>query len=206
MNVELTIQEMYNEYPTLFIDRVDALNHLFCTIGNEYDWKNDELVSSGYSYPKKKDIEKLKNDLVDGKAFQHNKLSLRGQHQYYINQRTAEETERLAERSKMFVKDFLDCEQFLLQAYPDDKYHNYPRNMRWYFYLGDYCKNFAYLFNYPKNIKPDWLAAIEETKQYLKEDGYDLETPIDTKTNWELYREIHRQNDRERAEILKNLK
>ena len=58
MNVELTIQEMYNEYPTLFIDRVDALNHLFCTIGNGYDWKNGELVSSGYSYPKKKDIEK----------------------------------------------------------------------------------------------------------------------------------------------------
>ena len=56
MNVELTIQEMYNEYPTLFVDRVDALNHLFCTIGNGYDWKNGELVSSGYSYPKKKDI------------------------------------------------------------------------------------------------------------------------------------------------------
>lgn len=206
MNVELTIQEMYNEYPTLFVDRVDALNHLFCTIGNGYDWKNGELVSSGYSYPKKKDIEKLKNDLVDGKAFQHNKLSLRGQHQYYINQRTTEETERLAERSKMSVKDFLDCEQFLLRAYPDDKYHSYPKNMRWYFYLGDYCKNFAYLFNYPKNIKPDWLAAIEETKQYLKEDGYDLETPIDIEANRKHYREILRHNNEEHTEILKNLK
>ena len=38
MNVELTIQSMFDDYPTLFKDRADCLNHLFCVIGNGYEW------------------------------------------------------------------------------------------------------------------------------------------------------------------------
>ena len=46
MNVELTIQDCFDNYPGLFKERVDVLNHLFCVIGNGYDWKNGELVDN----------------------------------------------------------------------------------------------------------------------------------------------------------------
>ena len=59
----------------------------------------------------------------------------------------------------------------------------------WYFFLAGYCKRYAYLFNYPKDIKPDWKNSIDECKRLLKEDGYDLITEIDREKNWEIYRE-----------------
>jgi hypothetical protein len=49
------------------------------------------------------------------------------------------------------------------------------------------------LFNYPDDIKQDWLDAIEECKQMLIEDGYDVEhpdeNPIDVDANLQTYRE-----------------
>lgn len=65
MNVECTMQAMFNDYPDLFQSRTDCLNHLFCVIGNGYEWRNGELVCGN---EKEKDYERL---LVNGKAFQH---------------------------------------------------------------------------------------------------------------------------------------
>ena len=49
----------------------------------------------------------------------------------------------------------------------------------WYFFLAGYCKRYAYLFNYPEDIKPDWKNAIDKCKRLLKEDEYDSITEID---------------------------
>ena len=78
MNVELTIQAMFDDYPTLFKDRSDCLNQLFCVIGNGYEWYNGELAEDADAYSKE-EIKNLKSHLVDGKAFQHNKMSLRAE-------------------------------------------------------------------------------------------------------------------------------
>ena len=55
------------------------------------------------------------------------------------------------------------------------------RKKRWYFYREydgvvtiDCEKEYAFLWNYPEDIKPDWLAEIEETKTLLREDGFDV--------------------------------
>lgn len=163
MNVECTIQEMFDTYPTLFKERADCLNHLFCVIGNGYYWENGELVDS----PNDSGVAKIcECHLVNGKAYQHNKLSLRDE--CYFN--------NLVDRSDevMFVKWVL--------SRPDNVYHKYPRYKRWGFYLQGYCE-YAKLFNYPDDIKKDWLDAIEECKCLLAEDGYDLITPIDTTKN-----------------------
>ena len=123
MNLEVTLQAMYDNYPLLFADRVDCLNHLFCVIGNGYDWVNGELVDpSDEKAPPK-------NPLLNGMAHQYNKITLR--------------------------------------AFQ-------PRKKRWYFYPEGVNKKYAYLFNYPADIKEDWLAAINECRQMLLEDGYDV--------------------------------
>ena len=46
---------------------------------------------------------------------------------------------------------------------------------RWY----PLSKKYSYLFNYPKDIKPDWMALIEECRQMLIDDGIDLENVPD---------------------------
>lgn len=36
------------------------------------------------------------------------------------------------------------------------------------------CKDYSYICNYPKDIKPDWKALINECKAMLKEDGIEV--------------------------------
>lgn len=184
MKLELTIQSMFDEYPTLFKERSDCLDHLFCTIGNGYHWKNGELVSNDDDYTSD-DISKWQNHLVNGKAYQHNKLSLRAEAIHYANERKKEDAPLPPSIQAIFDK----ADEKYFARLPDDVYHKRERKYRWYFYLGGYCTRYAKLFNFPEDIKPDWLAGIEECKQMLIEDGYDIEHPddnaIDTKANWE---------------------
>ena len=175
MKVELTIQEMFDNYPTLFKDRSDCLNHLFCVIGNGYDWINGELVEGpeDYSAEEQKAFE---SRLKDGKAFQYNKLSLRAEAKEYYRRRLEKHPEESLNNA---LSRKLDEEYF--NSIPDDEYHKYERRKRWYFYVNipgheriDYHKEFAYLWNYPEDIKPDWKEALEETKRLLREDGFDV--------------------------------
>ncbi len=45
MRFEDTIQYMYDFFPDLFYNRQKCLDHLFCVIGNGYEWVNGELIS-----------------------------------------------------------------------------------------------------------------------------------------------------------------
>ena len=180
MNVELTIQEMFDNDPTLFTERADCLNHLFCVIGNGYEWVDGELVDSESVY----DEEALKSHLVDGKAFQHNKMSLRAKaleyHKRYL-EKCPNKNKYVSELEKKLDEEYFN-------SIPDDEFYENPRRERWYFYVKSpgqepcirYNKDFAYLFQYPENIKPDWLAAIEECKVLLREDGFDLDEQEET--------------------------
>lgn len=181
MNVELTIQEMFDSYPTLFKERADCLSHLFCVIGNGYEWVNGELVECTCIL---EDIEKITSHLVDGKAHQHNKLSLRAESQYYQNQRIAEGwfEERKDKYSDEDVEELKAIFQKNINTMPDDVYYREPdRKKRWGFYVNipgheqiNFHEKWAFLFNYPDDIKPDWKEAIEECRRLLIEDGFEL--------------------------------
>lgn len=134
MTLEQTMQCMFDDYPALFRTRRDCLNHLFCVIGNGYEWHNGRLMVV-YTEDGKTVYcdEPSATPLVDGKAFQHK----------------------------------------------PDPYH-VKRNFHWYFHVTtptggvihhDLCKSHSYLWNYPEDIQPDWLAGIEECKTLLRADG-----------------------------------
>lgn len=80
MKLEETIQEMFDEYPDLFQERWQCLDHLFCVIGNGYEWVNGVLIEPYMVSPKtgryiKKTGKYLKfnGELgEDGKAIQRN--------------------------------------------------------------------------------------------------------------------------------------
>ena len=103
-----------------------------------------------------------------------NKMSLQAESIHYFNE--------------YHKREMNEIEREYFAGLPDNVYHKRERKYRWYFYLGGYSTNFAYLFNYPSDIKTDWLAGIEECKSMLIEDGYDVEhpddNPIDTMANW----------------------
>ena len=192
MTLELTIQDLFDRFPGLFKERSDCLNQLFCTIGNGYDWENGELVGGDIS---DEYIEVLKSHLVDGRAFQHNKLSLRAESVYYNTSNGKDPYAGCSEEERRMLEN---AYQKYLEKLPDDVYHKLPRNKRWSFWLSGYSTQFAYIFNYPDDIQSDWLDGIKECKQMLIEDGYDIdhpnENPIDTMSNLEEYRRLLREH------------
>ena len=199
MTLELTIQKMFNDYPSLFKERADCLNHLFCTIGNGYYWENGELVDCGSICRAPEDVDKeelelLQGQLIRGKAFQYYKMSLRDEvYEMIARERKREDFDERLERCGMTKLQWAELSLKEIEEAPPNVYYKIKdRKMRWYFFIGGYCKQFAYLWNYPKNIKEDWLAGIEETKTLLMEYGYDLETPIDKNANFEEYKKEYR--------------
>lgn len=189
MNVELTIQEMFDSCPTLFKERADCLDHLFLTIGNGYEWVDGELVADCGDYnPTQEELDNLSSRLVDGKAYQHNKLSLRAESQLYENQRIAEGWyEKIQKRNPDYNIDKMkERNQRFIDKMPDDVYYEEPlRKKRWYCFYNipgheriDFHTEYAFLFNYPDDIKQDWKAAMEECRNMLIEDGFELPKTI----------------------------
>lgn len=167
---------MFDHYPELFKTRADALNHLFCTCGNGYDWYNGELADpDDKNYYGEQYLKELESHLVGGKAFQHNKLSLK---QEKLNKLKEERglIKTICETRGIAPEQYFKDQEEAINRLPDDRYYEIEdRKYRWYFFCAGECKSWAPLFNYPKDIKDDWLAGIEETKQLLIEDGYDLD-------------------------------
>lgn len=58
MRAEDQLQYMADFYPELFPTRKRALNHLFCVLGNGYDWINGELVDDDNKYVKRYKLRK----------------------------------------------------------------------------------------------------------------------------------------------------
>ncbi len=47
-------------------------------------------------------------------------------------------------------------------------------NPNYFFEWSRASREYSYLYHYPKNIKPDWKALLEECRQMLKEDGVEI--------------------------------
>ena len=139
MRAEDTLQFMMDFQGDLFYNRQKCLDHLFCTIGNGYEWINGELVDSDNDeflsrWELKSPIEKAEPSYVVKSVGE-----------------TSEEMYRIRnERQKEMGKQ--------------------PVYYKWY----PLSKEISYIYNYPEDIKPDWLALIEECKQMLIEDGIEI--------------------------------
>lgn len=51
-----------------------------------------------------------------------------------------------------------------------EKFKKKYKERTWY----PISKEYSYIYNYPKNIKDDWLKALEECKEMLIKDGVNL--------------------------------
>ena len=145
MTLEQQIQTMYEKYPDLFQTRKQCLDHLFCVVGNGYEWHNGELVHYD-----------CVNETWDNEFIYE--LDENGK-----SKEPMEFDEWFEETTKILKE--------MLEIFPnDDNIKNSIEKYQWY----PLSKTYSYLYNYPKDIKEDWLKGIEETKQLLKEDGVEI--------------------------------
>lgn len=136
MTAESTLQWMMDFYSDLFPTRQRCLDHLFCTIGNGYEWVNGELVCEDQLTKRYE----MKEQIVRAKAW----------HEDLYKQREKVELE-LAERNPDYKPN------------PLYTHHWYPL-----------CKEYSFLYNYPADIKPDWLKLLNECKEMLIADGIEV--------------------------------
>lgn len=77
MRPEDTMQFMMDFYPDIFPTRKHCLNHLFCVIGNGYEWINGELVDKDGTFERRyKIVEPITKAKPRDEDFYNNMLRL----------------------------------------------------------------------------------------------------------------------------------
>ena len=153
MKAELTIQTMAEEFPSIFPTRYHVLDHLFCTIGNGFYWDNGELVECDQPYDN--------NIMLEG-----DKAVFPGSEE--LMARIAEEQPKRKELAKLITpymynkdnEDYGDVLREYIRRKSDLAFMWYPLSPK-----------HSKIFNAPDDIKPDWKAALEETRELLLADG-----------------------------------
>lgn len=174
MNLEDTIYVMCAAYSCIFPNRRAALNHLFCTGGNGYEWKDGELITKNWDFSnpdKPKQIIYTNKEDEIAAIFSQRKIE------------AAYRTDRDKEQDKR-IKEILGPEKWKSFKAKQDYQNRYdyviPENIKWRvrdtsikpidgltWYPIDRDSN---LYKFPKNIKPDWLEAIIETCNLIIKD------------------------------------
>lgn len=130
-------------YPSIFSNALDVYDHLFYTIGNGYEWKNGELVHiGGNNFEAHTIAEAIANEVDKNIKFaRREKVFLDGVYQFSVDY-MCKNIHTIMEVDKR-VNDFS----------PSADFSFYP--------ISQYSK----CLNIPKDIKPDWLEAINKLNE-----------------------------------------
>lgn len=147
MKLEQTIQLLYDMWGEDILTRKHALNALFLLEGSGDEWIDGELCNTCHDY------------LYDGKYNPAHECIFTpdGVHVYKIRPGEV----KYAKPNPYYTR----------------KYAKKIKKFQWHGQQKDsneiiiYKEMPPYLFNFPKDIKPDWKAGIEETLELIKQDG-----------------------------------
>ena len=137
---------MYDGYPRLFPTRQNALNHLFCVIGNGYEWVNGELVYEDDVPYDEEDSDIISKSPMTDEEFESYKKNW------------IEETVEL----KCSINPNVTREEALKVTL--ENCH------KWY----PISKEFSHICNLPDDITPEWKTLAEECKEMLRKDGIEI--------------------------------
>lgn len=178
MNVQDTVKKMLMLYPSITLNALDAYEHLFCVIGNGYEWKDGELVElcdpedAGVPTLQKAIYKVLRRKLLDNPA-----ISLEAA-MFVLNQKGDDEKdntkqciEELFKRTYKSLNEDLslifrteermnDFEPHTAERYPEVR-HIWPVN------IYELCE-YSEMCCLPDDIKPDWLEAAEKMYGFVK--------------------------------------
>lgn len=175
MKFEETIQYLFDNYPSIYQERWEVLNQLFCVIGNGYEWKNGELV-----YYDEEDLKvypiildengkaKLREDKIKEKAleyFEEFKVKNIKERQKWIKKGLEDE-----DLEDMYPLN----EDKLMKKAMDFATGNSLRKLKMmsseikFYPLSEHSA----IFTIPDDIKHDWIEGVEEVVKLILEHGH----------------------------------
>ncbi len=150
--VEETVRNSLLDYPTLFSNRTEIFHHLFCVIGNGYEWNDGELVN-GY---------RMDDGLVE--EYEREPCSVK------------DEEEQMKEYNEQYSKDLYEFLEpaLRIQIRKDNAKFEFHKdnidllvkivgNIDWIYPMCEYSR----LMNIPDDVKDDWLEAAEQMATYV---------------------------------------
>ena len=161
MKPERTLQRMYDEFPKLFPVRQQALNHLFCVIGNGYSWYKGEVVSDNELFIWDNKIERFIID-PDYEIDEESDI-------ISTSPKTEEENMKDMEEWRMTLTELrhsIHPETSIEEHYKDLK-NNFHK---WY----PLSKKYSLIYTVPDDVTPEWKALVEECKEMLRKDRIEI--------------------------------
>lgn len=155
MNVEDTMREYLLRYPQLYPNALSLCDHLFCTIGNGFEWENGELVEIGRKKPE--DLisvirEVVKDELqifMDFEEIPPSAIKALWESKCERVDKALSLIQRIPERMKEF--EVPSAKDEIIDA-------------EWQFYpICEYSK----MCKLPDNIKDDWLALVHKFYDFV---------------------------------------
>lgn len=168
MNFESTVRDCLLNYPTIYPTALQVYDHLFCTCGNGYEWKNGELISLGEERHANTIPEAI-SEFMKRRILENYKFYSKTEKLLEIfNKENEEYIKQIMEvDNRMHMLDIPKVDPFAIPSKPSTyEFKFYP--------LCEYAK----ICNIPDDIKPDWLEAVErmynilnENQDRIREDG-----------------------------------
>lgn len=139
-----TLKRALLNYHTIFPNPADVCVHLFCVIGNGYEWKDGQLVDKWDPHGRKK-----KPDYGDPSEKWPDHLE-----DYLRKDITYQLSEKARKVQQQFVIDNIDD---IVKGSPVAEYFGHRRG---YYLIKEICLDYARAFHFPDDIKPDWAEAL----------------------------------------------
>lgn len=146
-SVKATVRRMLVQYPGLFQDKGDCFNQLFLVIGNGYEWDGGCLIETARQY----DDDEPRWADEDGKRDGD------------IGDVGDSEIDAMIMRQRiLWAKTENNRIRFVLENF-EAMFEGPVMALRCVYPVCDY----SLLFNMPKDVRPDWRAACDETSRLL---------------------------------------
>ncbi len=161
MKPERTLQKMYDEYPRLFPVRQQALDHLFCTVGNGYSWYKGEVVHDNELFIWDNKLEEFVID-PDYKIDEEPDI---------VSTPPKTEEEWMEEKEEWHMLLAKMRHRYHPETPIEEHYKYLEHNFnKWY----PLSKEYSLIYTVPDDVTPEWKALVEECKELLLKDGIEI--------------------------------
>lgn len=182
-SVEQTVRNDLLLWPSIHVNRFSVLHHLFCVIGNGFEWKNGELVETGSKGCKDVSIEEAVKRIIDDELSIKDILSYMFLGMLSSDKDKASpfiEEEKLNivnDERKRIINDINDLVSMSFRIDERQADMSYPSYEKYPYHTVKLYKNYdtkfypiceySRLCNLPDDIKTDWLIAARDMYNFI---------------------------------------
>lgn len=182
-SVERVVRNDLLLWPSLLVNRFSVLHHLFCVIGNGFEWKDGELVESGSKGSKEVSIEDAVKRIID------DELSIDELTAYIYLGMCSNDNGKMSPLIVEKLQNVVNAERDRIINNINDKVAmtfriderqadmSYPSYERYPYHTVELYKNsetkfypiceYSRLCNLPDDIKTDWLIAARDMYNFI---------------------------------------